>query len=245
MKVILLAAGRGSRLGERTREKPKCLCELFGQTLLARAVASIEGAGFARSEIGIVTGYRRDMIAVEGVAYFHNADWADTNMVRSLTMARDWLRQETCLVCYTDIVFSSRALRQLADCPADVAVTYYSGFWDLWQRRMDNPLEDLETFRLDQAGRLLEIGEKPKSREEIEGQYMGMVRFTPAGWAQAEAAMETPLEKTLDKLDMTTLLRGMLRRGCAIDAVRTDDLWLECDTQEDIACYEREYAGQL
>lgn len=37
MKVIILAAGRGSRLGERTKDRPKCMCTLQGKTLLERA----------------------------------------------------------------------------------------------------------------------------------------------------------------------------------------------------------------
>ena len=75
MKTIILAAGRGSRLGERTREKPKCMCTLKGRTLLDRCLETLMQAGIAREEIGIVTGYRSDMFHEPGITYFHNADW--------------------------------------------------------------------------------------------------------------------------------------------------------------------------
>ena len=36
MKIIILAAGRGSRMGERTNNLPKCMCKLLGKPLLVR-----------------------------------------------------------------------------------------------------------------------------------------------------------------------------------------------------------------
>lgn len=245
MKVIILAAGRGSRLGERTRNKPKCMCALCGRTLLDRCLETLERAGISRPDIGIVTGYRSDMFRVPGVAYFHNEVWEQTNMFYSLTMAREWLEREPCLVCYSDIVFAPEVIRLLADCAAPLAITSYTGYWELWQRRMDNPLEDLETFRADENGQLLEIGRKPQNRADIQGQFMGLLRFTPESWGWVEETIRHPLPKTVDKLDMTTLLQGMLRRGYPIQVISTDALWLECDSAHDIEAYEREFSKEL
>lgn len=245
MKVLILAAGRGSRLGERTKDRPKCMCALLGRTLLDRCLETLAKAGVAPADTGIITGYRSDMFTVPGVTYFHNPDWEQTNMFVSLTMAREWLREETCIVCYSDIVFSPHALRCLMDCSAPLAITSYEGCWELWERRMGNPLEDLETFRADSAGRLLEIGLKPTCREDIQGQFMGLLRFTPESWAWVEETIRTPLPKPVQKLDMTTLLNGMVRLGYPVQTISTADLWLECDSERDIEVYEREFAGEL
>lgn len=245
MKVIILAAGRGSRLGERTKDRPKCMCELGGRTLLERCLDTLEKAGISRADIGIVTGYRSDMFRAEGVAWFHNADWERTNMFCSLTMAREWLEGETCIVCYSDIVFAPEAVEKLRESGAPLAITSYSGYWDLWKLRMDDPLEDLETFRTDGAGRLLEIGLKPAGPADIQGQFMGLLRFTPESWGWVEETIRHPLPKPVDKLDMTMLLQGMLGRGYPVQAIPTDALWLECDSEQDIAAYEREFAKEL
>lgn len=245
MKVIILAAGRGSRLGERTKDKPKCMCTLQGRTLLDRCVDSLSAAGIAKEEIGIVTGYRSEMLTVPGAAYFHNEIWEQTNMFYSLTMAESWLKSEPCLVCYSDIVFAPDVIRLLADCTAALAITSYAGYWELWQKRMDNPLEDLETFRADGNGRLLEIGQKPCSRADVQGQFMGLLRFTPESWAWVEKVIQEPLAKPLNKLDMTTLLQELIQRGYPIQAVSTDSLWLECDSEQDIRVYEQEFAEEL
>ena len=245
MKVIILAAGRGSRLGERTKDRPKCMCELCGRTLLDRCLDILEKTGVSRSDIGIVTGYRSDMFQIEGITYFHNPDWDKTNMFRSLTMAREWLKRDACIVCYSDIVFAPEAIECLRESSAPLAITSYRGYWDLWKLRMENPLEDLETFRTDGSGRLLEIGLKPASAADIQGQFMGLLRFTPESWGWVEETIRQPLSKPVDELDMTTLLQGILQLGYPIAIISTDALWLECDSEQDIEIYEREFSEEL
>jgi choline kinase len=85
MRAIILAAGRGSRIRQLTDDRPKCLVELRGRPLLEWQVEALRGGG-AR-EIGIVTGYRREMLAALGLREFHNPRWQDTNMVSSLECA--------------------------------------------------------------------------------------------------------------------------------------------------------------
>ena len=166
-------------------------------------------------------------------------------MFHSLTMASSWLEQETCIVCYSDIVFHPNAVRALMDSTAPLAITSYSGYWSLWEQRMENPLEDLETFRTDSAGRLLEIGQKPERREQIQGQFMGLLRFTPQSWDWVRQTLRQPLPKPADKLDMTTLLQGMLLHGFPIQTIPVEELWLECDTQQDILTYEQRFPQVL
>ena len=241
MKVILLAAGRGSRLGDLTKEKPKCMCQLAGKTLLERCLSTMERAGFQRKDIGIVTGYKKELFDIEGVTYFHNENWEKTNMVASLLKAREWLEKEPCIVCYSDIVFQEDAIVLLKECKDDLAITSYTGFWELWSKRLENPLEDLETFRMDAQQHLLEIGGKPTKREEIEGQYMGLLLITPQGFEAMKKTMQHPLKKTMEQLDMTTLLNALLEDGEQISVLPVNSLWLECDTETDIQVYDQFY----
>lgn len=242
MKVIILAAGRGSRMNDGTAEMPKCMMRLFGMTLIDHCIRSLELAGFSRSDIGIVTGYRSDKIEIEGVQYFHNRDWGSTNMFVSLTVAREWICKQPCIVCYSDIVFHPSAVRKLVECGHDIAITYYTGSWELWKRRFKDPLTDLESFKM-VDGKLTEIGGRPRAKRDVQGQYMGLLRFTPIGWKNVERAVIKPMPQILNYLDMTTLLQHMLDLGYEVGAIPTDELWLECDSQSDIQLYENEFAG--
>ena len=58
-------------------------------------------------------------------------------------------------------------------------VRYYSTkIMTTLAKRFDDPLSDAETFRLNSSSEIIEIGNKPSSIEEIEGQYMGLMSFS-------------------------------------------------------------------
>jgi len=240
MKAIILAAGRGSRMQEGTANLPKCMMKLWERPLLEYCLESLQNAGFAPSDIGIVTGYKREVIDYKNFNYFHNAQWETTNMFVSLTMAGEWLRSEPCVICYSDILFSKNAVKKLMESKAEFSITYYTGFWDLWCKRFDDPMSDLETFKLEN-GKLFEIGKKPQTKDDVQGQYMGLLKFEPSGWKKIEDAIKLPMPKTVEKLDMTTLLQHLITLGHNIEVLETNDIWLECDNLNDINVYENLY----
>ena len=237
MKAIILAAGRGSRMGAATGGLPKCLARIGGDSLLGHLLGNLQKAGFGIGDIGIVTGYMREKIAVDGAAYFHNPDWEKTNMFYSLLRAGEWLERETCLVCYSDIYAGPCTIELLKNAEGDVAVTSYLDFLRLWRLRFEDPLDDLETFR-HEGRRLVEIGNRPASLDEVRGQFMGLVRFTPKGWGKVLEAVKVAMPKPVDKIDMTGLLQHLVTLGHDVEVLDTDDLWLEVDSQNDIKVYE-------
>jgi len=236
MKAIILAAGRGSRMKILTDDRPKCLMELRGKALLDWQLAALRDAGV--SQTAIVTGYRRELLADRGLTEFHNARWAETNMVSSLACAQKWLKAETCIVSYSDIFYSGQAVKLLMESPAALAVTYDPNWLELWKQRFDDPLVDAETFRVNPDQTLAEIGKKPKSVEEVQGQYMGLLRFMPAGWAEIlRIRVELPLTEC-DKMDMTGTLEKVIEAGrIPIGAIPYTGEWGEVDSVEDLAVF--------
>ena len=91
LPVIILAAGRGVRLGSMTGELPKCMLECGGTTIIRRQVKALQENGLPG--INIVTGYRDDLLRSHlegcGVSYIHSAEWATTNNIYSLHLARE------------------------------------------------------------------------------------------------------------------------------------------------------------
>jgi choline kinase len=236
MRAIILAAGRGSRMGQLGDDRPKCLVELEGQPLIARQVAALRRGGV--DEIGVVRGYRAETIDFHGLCYFSNERWAETNMVMSLAAAAPWLRAGPVIVSYADIFYRSELVRGLAGAPGQLAIAYDRDWRKLWTRRFADPLADAETFRTDAAGQLLEIGGKTTRIEDIQGQYMGLFKFTPPAWSAVEALLATLDAAVRDRLDVTGLLRRLLAAGeVPIGTFGADGQWGEIDNPEDVALY--------
>jgi len=237
MRAIILAAGRGSRMGQLGDERPKCLVEFGGKPLIERQVAALRGGG--AQAVGVVRGYRAEMIELPDLTYFHNERWTETNMVMSLATAAEWLKAGPVIVSYADIFYRHELVRDLAAASGDLVITYDRAWRPLWSRRFVDPLADAETFRTDPSGRLIEIGNKTSSIDEISGQYMGLLKFTPHGWMDVEAELARLDTRTRDHLDMTGLLQRLLCQKVAIGTIGTDGQWGEIDNPSDLAVYER------
>jgi choline kinase len=237
MRAVILAAGRGSRMGHFGDDRPKCLVELMGKPLIERQIAALRHGGV--DEIGVVRGYRAEMIDFPGLTYFTNTRWAETNMVVSLASAATWLRSEPVIVSYADIFYRSELVRGLASVPGQFVISYDRAWLSLWKRRFADPLSDAETFRIDAAGQLLEIGARTTRIEDIEGQYMGLLKLTPPAWRAVEALLDMLDVATRDRLDMTGLLRRLLvRKAVSVSAFGTNGQWGEIDSPEDVALYQ-------
>ena len=233
MRAIILAAGRGSRMNRLTEDRPKCLIELNGKTLLDRQIASLNQAGI--DQIGIVVGYKGDLINPKDILKFYNKRWNETNMVASLLCASEWLSEQTCIVCYSDIFYRKSAIGALIDCEEDLAITYDPNWQKLWEKRFDDPLEDAETFRLKSGDFLCEIGKKPSSLTEIEGQYMGLLRITPKGWSEFKRIGQNLNFERLDTIHMTDMLQLIVDQGSInIKALPYLEDWAEFDSPSDL-----------
>lgn len=241
MKAIILAAGRGSRMGHMTAEQPKCLTKLAGRTLLEWQVAALRAAGV--EEIGIVRGYRKELLP-DALHAFDNARWADTNMVASLRCASEWLSQSPCIVSYSDIVYAPQTIRLLASAPDDLVISYNTEWLNLWRSRLDDPLADAETFAVEADGRVTDIGRRPQSLDEVQGQYMGLLKFEPTAWTQVESYLATLAPAEMDRLDMTGLLQRLIASGMRIRGIPIPGMWYEIDTERDWALCEQEMAAQ-
>jgi L-glutamine-phosphate cytidylyltransferase len=236
MKAIILAAGRGSRMKSITDDRPKCLVELRGKTLLDLQISSLKAAGI--EQISIVTGYKRELLAINGIKEFHNSRWAETNMVASLACANEWLQTEPCIVSYSDIFYETIAVKSLINTQASIAITYDPNWLALWKKRFSDPLTDAESFQLNEDFTILEIGTPPKTTQEIQGQYMGLLRFTPEGWDELKKARKRLSSTIYDNIHMTGILQKIVEaRNINITAIPYTGEWGEIDSESDIELY--------
>jgi choline kinase len=234
MKAIILAAGRGHRMRTITADQPKCFVELCGKKLIEWQMDALNHASI--TNIAIVRGYLANAFQYK-VSYFDNPRWSETNMLMSLVTAKEWLRSDTCIISYSDIVYSEKTVDRLINGYGDILITYDPSWLKLWSLRFDEPLSDAETFKLNKESDLIEIGGRANSVQEIEGQFMGLLRFTPKGWGIIEKYLNTLNQETLDKMDMTKLLKGLIISGEKVGAIPINEPWYEVDNENDLTQY--------
>lgn len=239
-KAIILAAGRGSRMREMTNDRPKGLVELASKPLVSWQVAALRSAGI--DEVIIVTGYRGDQLEPYADRTIRNDDWASTNMVSSLMCAAAEIDGPV-IISYSDIVYSPSVVEKLLAAPGDTAMSFDKDWLSLWSRRFEDPLSDAETFRITDQGVITEIGGKAAAPSDIEGQYMGLLRFSPQ---TIKAILSVTTEEERPKLDMTSLLMRLINAGHIIHGAAISGGWCEVDSTSDLRVAQELVAeGQL
>lgn len=244
-RAIVLGAGEGQRLRPHTESRPKCLVELEGRSLLDWGLGVLARHGI--DDITVVTGYRGDAVEALGLTTAHNARFSSTNMVASLMCARDKMDGKAdVLVLYADVVYEDRLMTALLNTPNDAASMVVNTEWlALWKERLENPMDDVETLILDDDGCITELGKKPTSYDQVQGQFTGLMRF-PAELAARIPEVFDALDsagpydgKDRDNMYMTSFLQHWIDNIGRLRAVQVAGGWLEVDTVEDLELYQR------
>lgn len=229
MRAIILAAGRGKRLGDLTNNQPKCMLQLYGKPLIEWQIKAIKEAGI--TNIAIVRGYLRESFTYN-VNYFENPRWEQTNMFYTLMCANNWLSKHACIISYADIVYTDDVIRKLRSSTADITISYDPNWQQLWEKRFTDPLSDAEVFKFSN-NTLLDIGGSANSLHEIQGQYMGLLKFSVNGWNKIKEFIRDLSPESIDKLDMTALLKLLLKNNFKVSLVATESVWCEIDNLHD------------
>lgn len=165
MKAIIMAAGIGSRLKQVNGDRPKCLIEKAGISLLSRSVTLLEGRGI--SDISVITGYKSELIHQElgtRVAYFHNPYFEVTNSIASLWLARDLLCDDVILM-NADLYYEEKVL--------DTAMIQNSRAVMLSD---SSRIEDADFRFCVRGNRILKTGNR-LSLNDTDCEYVGIVRI--------------------------------------------------------------------
>lgn len=232
---IILAAGRGSRLGRYTLYQPKGLVKVHNKPLIEWQINAIKKAGVKK--IYIITGYRKNKFKYN-CGYIHNKRWKNTNMFFSLSLADNLLKKNTCIISYSDIIYGHKIINEMINYNKDISISYDPEWIKLWKKRFNNPLEDAESFRIFNQ-KIIEIGNKINKTTIVDGQYMGILKITPTGWNKIKTVTNKLTKNFKKRIDMTSMLKYLLNNNINIYGVPIKKRWYEVDSIRDLNIYEK------
>jgi len=195
MKAIILSAGQGSRLGHLVDDRPKCLIDFNGRSLLDRQLDTLAANGVA--EAVVVTGFHDELVqqsvavrsAGPAVRTIFNPFYKVADNTGSLFMAREELIGD-CLVWNGDTLVSEALM-------AKVVGNDRSGICVTVDRKDVYDEDDMKV--VEQGGRLLQIGKR--IAEGVNAESIGLLAFRSGGAERfreaIEAAMRTPEGTTI------------------------------------------------
>ncbi len=140
MQAIMLAAGKGSRLGKLTKNNTKCMLEINGISLLERTIIALKKAKI--NKLILVVGYKADNLKKYikdkkldkkiDIEYVENKDYDTTNNIYSLYLAKDYFYKDDTILLESDIIYDENLIKELikSDYENAVVVSKYQQWMD-------------------------------------------------------------------------------------------------------------------
>ena len=238
--VLILAAGRGRRLGPAAPDSPKILLEFGGRTLLERHLDCLSGAG--AGPVSLVVGYRSELVEAElarlgrrdEVALIRNPDWQDGSMA-SLHAGRAVLEGGGAVVLMdADVLYGQPLMERLLDSTHPAVL--------LLDRELE-PGDEPVKICVDDANRIVDFAKQPDAVHAFHGESVGFFRFSSE--VAASLARRVRAMVRLDRgLEYEASIRALIRADASGPPMfGYEDItglpWTEIDFMEDIAKAER------
>ncbi len=236
--AIVLAASRGSELGELTEHQPKTMVKVQGTPILARIVDAYNAVGI--KDIVVVRGYKKETVNLPNLTYVDNDDFADTGELASLLIAlqsRKGRAQQT-LISYGDVLFNKYIPQSLCQ-ESDDCVIFLDSNW-----REETSYARLGGFAectIPNSRRafnakvyLKQLGnEIPEANTH--GVWMGFLKVSPAAAKLITDVISEMLAQPGNrKATIPQLIQELLKRQQPIRVLYTVGHWLDINSLEDV-----------
>jgi choline kinase len=222
-RAIILAAGVGSRLRPLTDNRPKCLLEVGGRTLIDHQMSALRRYGII--DVTVVVGYCGEQVrrhVGDRAKYLENPQYERTNSLYSLWLAREDLNSGS-LILNSDVLALPALFDRLLQSPAANAI--------LVERGNRFEAEDMKV-RLN-GSQVVDFGKNLPS-EHAHAHNVGVAKFSAEGPARLIECLER-LVATGHENDWVPVAFGEFARQWPLTAVATDGLpWIEIDYAEDL-----------
>ncbi len=241
MKAVILAAGIGSRIHSVTNGLPKCLLQFGGRAILDFQIDSLFDAGV--QELAVVVGHEKEHIG-EHVARWHpersgsihfitNPQFAVTNNIYSLWLAREWVGESDVVCLNADVLYHPGIIRPAIRTRADVSMIIDREFRE-------------ETMKVIIRRGQVTAMSKGISQQHCSGTYIGITTFSQRVSKPLFAAIETLLQEGRARDFFQVAVERLIARGTPVRFTETVGLpWAEIDDANDFRFAQTEVYPRL
>ncbi len=234
MKALILAAGKGTRMGSLTSETPKPMLTVGGRPVLEWIVRGLrDSAGI--TEFCFVIGHQKERIVshfLDGARFEVSIAYREQKILdgtgRAPLLARDWVADEPFLLSYGDILVNPEEYRRLVASYQDDGVVAVCSSQDV---RLGGAV------LLDPSGLVRDIIEKPKHPELFPNSFYnaGLYALPPRAFLFMERLEKSPR----GEYELTDALRGLARTGKVHGMILKGD-WVDVRDPQILAELNRE-----
>lgn len=230
MKAVILAAGRGTRIQGLTGGLPKCLLPFGERTILDFQLDSLFQAGV--SEVAMVVGHaereivdhvaRRHFERLPWITFISNPEFARTNNIYSLSLAKEWVGDDAFFCLNADVLFHPGILLPALKAEDDLSIIVD---WEFREETTKVIIQDNRVVKLS----------KSVSRRDYSGTFVNIARFSSRGGRRLFAKIESMLREGRMDQFFNDAIGQLSAEGVRVGFTETEGLpWAEIDDASDL-----------
>jgi phosphoenolpyruvate phosphomutase len=252
--AIIAAAGFEKQLLPLIQDKPKCLLDIKGKTILERQVAALNECNI--KDIALIRGYKKEAIVLPNIRYYDNDRYEETGELYSLFCAENEMKGRT-IILYGDIIFETAVLEKLLKSPADITLVVDLAWHDEKQRggppihlnpdlvMLQDPPGKSYLFRYimpEEQNRVIKIGQHLPP-DQAHAEFIGMAMFSENGIKAFIECYRQAMGKyqkkgfheagSFLKASFTDLIQELIDTGHTVNCVPIFKGWMEVDSFEE------------
>ena len=237
MKVIILAAGRGKRLGHYTKEIPKPLIDINGKSIIERQIELFKKNGI--TEIFVVRGYKKEKFCLDGITFIDNDNFANNNQLASLVLAQNRISGNA-LILYGDLLFEQSILDQILMSNSDISVTIDLKWKEHCYENRNNQFPAMAEIENDKVVHISE--NKSLIRKKLCGEFFGIIKLSSEGSKILTDIIEKAKHNKGKFHDSDSFVMGkipdiieeIIELGFVVKPIFVNGKWFEVDTILDL-----------
>jgi dTDP-glucose pyrophosphorylase len=243
MKALILAAGRGSRLGEQTEEQTKCMLPMFGKPLIQYSLENAVRAG--ASEVAVVVGYRAEQIInrfgieFEGVRIQYVFQHEPQGLVHAIESSRGAIGNEDFMLFLADEILWAPRHKEMVEHFQREKLAVVCGI--VHERDPEEIRKTYAVIEDDRDQRIYRLIEKPrKPPNDIRGTGNCIFRAQIFDYVAL-----TPINQNRGEKELPDLIQCAIDDGLRVKSFDIGQGYVNINTPADIAVAERENATRF
>ena len=241
MRVIIIAAGSSTRLGEITKEIPKGLLDINGKTILDRQISLFKKNKI--DDIVLITGHDHEQFNLKNIRYVHDDNHLSHDVLGSLMTVRNYINGEV-LTSYSDILFDEQIFHQIINSKSDIGIAVDLSWEKVYQGRTQHPRSQADNVLIED-GKIIKIKKNitKLGPNQIMGEFVGLMKLSNNG-SKHFVQHYNLLEKTqkghfhdatsFEKAYLTDMIQELIDCDIEVNPIIVDGMWCEIDTLQDL-----------
>ncbi|MDH2333479.1 phosphoenolpyruvate mutase [Paenibacillus jamilae] len=231
VNALILAASQGN-LGELTREIPKTLLKVSGKPILSMQVDDLNKVGI--KDISVVRGFAKENVKLNNISTIDNDQFASTQELYSLYLAKDKIGSDTTVISYGDIIYKNYILNDLLNDTNDITIVVDADA-EVSENNQDLVVTEKPYSKnlYSSAVKLVSVS-KSGVEQKFNGEFIGLWKVSAQGADIVKTVLERlSKEKDFHTLTLTDLFNELVKiHSVAVRFIKGD--WLDVDTIVDL-----------